>query len=306
MICSYGCGKEAKFYFKTVNKCCCSDNWTKCSVMREVKSEILKGKRSGVNNPRYGMKQTEETKRKIGESKLGKPRSAELKRKLSDLRKGKSYEELLGKDKADETKRKISKSGKGKVPWNKGIPHTEEEKAKISNYHKINGTPFKNKKHSNETKEIMKSKWTDERRNKSREEMKNGKAKYIASFVKSETYEKFREVMLNGHAAYMNSFIKNPSKPQVHLYNLVLFIYPDTILNFSETRVNRCIDIAIPEHMIAIEYDGSYWHQDKEADLHRQNILESLGWKFIRYIDYIPSKDKLYEDIENAKCQRTC
>ena len=23
-LCNYGCGKEAKFYFKTVNKWCCS------------------------------------------------------------------------------------------------------------------------------------------------------------------------------------------------------------------------------------------------------------------------------------------
>ena len=24
MICNYGCGKEGHFYFKTVDKCCCS------------------------------------------------------------------------------------------------------------------------------------------------------------------------------------------------------------------------------------------------------------------------------------------
>ena len=107
MLCSYGCGKEAKFYFKTVNKWCCSDNWTRCSVMREVKSEILKGKRTGINNPRYGMKQTEETKRKIGKSKLGKPRDKETKRKLSEFRKGKTYEELVGKEVSEKLKNKL-------------------------------------------------------------------------------------------------------------------------------------------------------------------------------------------------------
>ena len=35
----------------------------------------------------------------------------------------------------EETKRKISESRKGKVPWNKGIPRTEEEKRKMSLSH---------------------------------------------------------------------------------------------------------------------------------------------------------------------------
>jgi len=34
-LCDYGCGKEAKFYFKTSKKWYCSKNWGKCPVMRE-------------------------------------------------------------------------------------------------------------------------------------------------------------------------------------------------------------------------------------------------------------------------------
>ena len=251
-----------------------------------------------------GWRHSEETKRKIGESKLGKARDENTKRKLSEFRKGKTYEELLGIEKSNEAKKRLSESGKGRVPWNKGISQTEETKQKISNYFKIHGNPFK--KHTDEAKEKLKAKWTDERRNNVRIQMKNWRSKYIKSFATEQSYSEWKKIMSNGQAAYMNSFIKNPSKPQVELYNLVLLIYPNAILTFFETRVNRCIDIVIPEHMIAIEYDGSYWHQDKEADLKRQNILESLGWKFVRYMDYIPSKDKLYKDIENAKCKRDC
>jgi len=54
----------------------------------------------------------------------------------------------------------------------------------------------------------------------------------------------------------------------------------------------------ISELKIAIEYDGSYWHQDKEKDLKRQKEIEQCGWRFIRYCDFIPSREKLLEDIE--------
>ena len=95
-----------------------------------------------------------------------------------------------------------------------------------------------------------------------------------------------------------DKFIKNPSKPQVKLYELIVSIYSNSILNFPVEEVNRCIDIAIPEHMIAIEYDGSYWHQNEDSDKKRQDDLENLGWKFIRYIDYIPSMEELMRDIK--------
>lgn len=89
----------------------------------------------------------------------------------------------------------------------------------------------------------------------------------------------------------------NPSVPQVKLYELVKEIYPNTILNYAEGWY--CIDIAILDKKIAIEYDGSYWHQEIQKDLERQKDLEKLGWKFIRYIDNIPSKEKLLEDINS-------
>ncbi len=105
------------------------------------------------------------------------------------------------------------------------------------------------------------------------------------------------ERMLNGGAAYSLSFIKNPSKPQVELFDLVKLLYSSAILNYSS--LNRSIDIAIPDKNIAIEYDGSYWHQNrKESDKIRQKELENVGWKFLRYCDYIPSIDELQRDLQ--------
>ena len=43
------------------------------------------------------------------------------------------------------------------------------------------------------------------------------------------------------------------------------------------------VDFAFPEHKIAIEVDGAYWHKDKEKDLKRQQDIELEGWTVLRY-----------------------
>lgn len=84
---------------------------------------------SGKNNYFYGQHHTEETKKKMRKPKcsvnMHKSKSLEHRRNLSESRK-KLYREG-----------KINTSGKnngmfGKIPWNKGIPRTIEEKRKIS------------------------------------------------------------------------------------------------------------------------------------------------------------------------------
>jgi len=108
--------------------------------------------------------------------------------------------------------------------------------------------------------------------------------------------EAIRKKMLNGGAAYLNSFIKNPSKPQKKLYKICKQIFPDSVLNLS--CLNFSLDIAIPSINVAIEYDGSYWHQDIDADLKRQQLIEEEGWIVLRYRDYVPSKNTLLDDIK--------
>jgi len=106
------------------------------------------------------------------------------------------------------------------------------------------------------------------------------------------------ERMLNGGAARANSFVQNPSKSQVLLFEKVRKIYPDAVLNYPV--LNFSIDVAIPQENIAIEYDGSYWHQGrKEEDAKRQKELENIGWKFLRYVDYVPKTDILKNDLHH-------
>ena len=45
----------------------------------------------------------------------------------------------------------------------------------------------------------------------------------------------------------------------------------------------RDVDIIIEPMNIVIEYDGSYWHRNKQAtDLEKTQLMEKEGWKVIR------------------------
>ena len=88
---------------------------------------------------------TEETKRKISESLLGKKASEASKKKMSEAHKGKKFTEerkrnmskaRLGAKHTEETKRKISEAQLGEKNHRYGIKHTEETKRKIGEFHK--------------------------------------------------------------------------------------------------------------------------------------------------------------------------
>lgn len=91
--------------------------------------------------------------------------------------------------------------------------------------------------------------------------------------------------MKQGQAANMCKCNRNPSKPQVALYNQVKNKFPDALLNEPFELYNDkhiVMDIAIPSLKICVEYDGSYWHQDKEKDLQRDLETKKKGWDTIR------------------------
>jgi len=90
----------------------------------------LSGYNKGKNNPMYGVHLTEEAKRK-----------------MSEVRKGKTFSE--------EHKRKISKAKLGKPSWNKNISMAEETKRKLSEANKGEKGSFYGKHHSEETRKRM-------------------------------------------------------------------------------------------------------------------------------------------------------
>lgn len=128
----------------------------------------LSEKLSGVNNPRYGKKLSDETKQKIREKAIGRRLSPETKLKLSkagigeknhfygkchsDEAREKISKKAIGRKRSDEDRRKMSESRKGKLTGKNnpmygvhncgekapmfGKKHSEKAKIKMSLSHK--------------------------------------------------------------------------------------------------------------------------------------------------------------------------
>jgi len=202
----------------------------------------------------------------------------------------------------------------------KNKPKTEEHKRRISKTFKEKGikpTPFAHKKAleyligRSKTEEVklklslkqMGHLVSKETRLKlslaSKKDWKNPNSKHNSK----EYRNMLRNKMLNGQAAKLNKYIKNPSKPQKNIFKIVKEIFPSAILNCPFIKLNYNVDILIPEYKIVIEYDGAYWHKNLEKDNERQNKIEKLGYKFIRYSgtlkkELIPTKEQVKKDIE--------
>jgi len=98
-----------------------------------------------------GKKHSEESKRKISESKKGHKVSIETRKKISNSLKG-CIAWNKGKIHSDEVKQKISNSLFGRISPMKGKHHTEETKRKMSKSMKGINTWMKGKHHSLETR----------------------------------------------------------------------------------------------------------------------------------------------------------
>lgn len=100
---------------------------------------------SGENHPMYGKHHSEETKRKMKEAKKNMSKEEKLKwiesisgknhplygKHLSDDVKEKISIANKGRTRSEEARSNISNATQGRIPWNKGIPHTEETKRRI-------------------------------------------------------------------------------------------------------------------------------------------------------------------------------
>jgi group I intron endonuclease len=82
---------------------------------------------------------------KVAGSSLGTKRSEEACKRNSELKKG--NKNCLGLKRSKENKLKISEIKKGQIPWNKGIPCSEETKIKISKSNIGKHKQLKSKEH---------------------------------------------------------------------------------------------------------------------------------------------------------------
>ncbi len=101
-LCTYGCGKEAKYYFKSVDKWCCSKSHNSCPEMKKKQVEGHKG-----------FKHTEETKEILRQKSTGHPGYWKDKKLSINVRKKISISNT-GNHHSEKTKKKLSIAFKGK------------------------------------------------------------------------------------------------------------------------------------------------------------------------------------------------
>lgn len=284
-LCDYGCGQEAQFRFKN-GKWCCSKYYQSCPAIIKRNNRItFKKIKKMFSNSNYQLLTTEEEYIDYPKEKIRYKCSKEhnCKAFYNGSKMG-----IRCRKCANEKTRQIMLKGKATIIAKISGDKTRTPFEEIENFVKKRNHQLLS------TKENYKNQFS---------KMWFKCPKGHKFYMRYDTFlagyncpECFRQWMLNGGAAYCNSFIKNPSKPQIKLFNLCQEILPYPILNYP--CLNYSIDIAIPKLSIAIEYDGSHWHQNKQYDLKRQKELEKEGWKFLRYRDYVPSKKEILEDLK--------
>ena len=244
--------------------------------------------RRKLSESHKGNKHSEETRKKISNSNIGRYVSIITKLKIKESIQRKKDDGWINHNL--ETRKKMSSSAKGRnfskevinkrKDSRKGYSHTKETKDKIatSNKGKTRTQDFKLKMSN-----ICKKRWLNK-----------------DDYLRSDKNKQRQSIMLkSGFAAYMCSKVKSPSKPQIQLFNICKNLFPTSILQYQIG--NYCVDIAILDRKIVIEYDCWYWHQDVNKDLNRQKEIEKLGWKFIRFRDYLPSEEQLYNEVLNVQ-----
>lgn len=100
------------------------------------------------------------------------------------------------------------------------------------------------------------------------------------------------------------SYYKNGSQKcssqQFMVYEMLKTLFPFSEIELNYPFSTLSLDIAIIDAKIAIEYDGSYWHQDSQKDRRRDEFVKSQGWKVLRIKSghKLPTNDQLKEAVE--------
>ena len=103
----------------------------------------------------------------------------------------------------------------------------------------------------------------------------------------------------------MNTLRKNggihTSSQQIAVYEMLKEQYENVELNYVFNKFSLDIALFVCGKKIDVEYDGWYWHQDKQRDRRRDEILKSQGWSILRIKsgNKLPTVEQLIEKINN-------
>lgn len=105
------------------------------------------------------------------------------------------------------------------------------------------------------------------------------------------------EYMRNGGAQKALNGVKSVSRPQKQMFDVIFKLYPDAKLEYVFEDLSVRLDIALVKYKIDFEFDGSYWHRNKEQDRYRDYWLRLFGWKVYRYEDRIPTEKEIMDIV---------
>lgn len=183
--------------------------------------------------------------------------------------------------------RSPSEAQMGKTPWNKGIPHSDEVKKRLSEFRRGKKIPpetrkkialaLRGRKHSNETKIKI---------------SETRKSRAIVPWNKGKLCPYIKEVFLKNREKRLRALCKKPTKLEKLFANLAkrlglsfrytgngTFWIGDINPDFVECNGKK----------IAVEVFGDYWHspllnpniRDSSTYEGRKKILSKYGWKLI-------------------------
>ena len=190
----------------------------------------------GEKNPFYGKEHSQETKEL-------------LKQRTTETWKNQPHP-WIGKKHSEETKQKLKEKNKGQVPWNKGIPRTEEERKKMSKSQKERFTRedvwIKGKTHSEETKKKLSEKL-------------KGKIAWNKGIPRTpEEKKKMSE----------NHPMNNPMKKEECIQKMIEglckttyeFIDPEGNIHITKNMTQYCLDQNLNRNCIALVIKGKQKH----------------------------------------------
>lgn len=143
---------------------------------------------------------------------------------------------------------------------------------------------YVNKKQSNS--------WNEESRQK-RIQTNLNKYGYESPLSSPEIREKINQ------SFYRNGTQKTSSQ-QIKIFKMLKDIYVDCELNYLVSNCFLDCLVVVNDIRIDVEYDGEFWHQDKQKDRKRDEFLKSLGYKILRIKSAynIPSIEELKNAID--------
>lgn len=232
-------------------------------------SESRKGKYGGEKDPMYHKIQSEEGRKRISIANKNRIITEETRKKLSQAAKGRKL--------SDEAKMKLRLAKLGKHHL------TEEAKKRISE--KLLGS------HPNLSKER-------------RERLgANNRGKHIPEEVKEKIREKLWERLQNPskRQKWVNSLKVKPTKPESQILKICKKFFPnfEYVGDFKFWIKTKNPDFVDKAHKMIIEFDGSYWHRNKQRDNERNRIYAENGYALLSITDAdLLDESKLIQKIK--------